>query len=156
MNRRLLAGVLAGVAAATVVLAVGIGSYRAGQEDEVVARTVPDGEVVRVVDDRDRDFFPGFILVPLLVVGLVVLATRGRRGPGWARPYGPGGPGGPYGYGRPGFGPGPWGPAGCDPDAALHEWHRRAHEGDTATATAVADAPPATGTGTEADPPPVP
>ena len=143
MNRRLLAGVLAGVAAATVVLAVGIGSYRAGQEDEVVARTVPDGEVVRVVDHGDRDFFPGFILVPLFVVGLVVLATRGRRGPGW---------GGPYGYGRPGFGRGPSGPAGCDPDAALHEWHRRAHEGEAATA--VADAPPATRT--EAEPPPAP
>jgi hypothetical protein len=123
MNRRVWTGVAAGVVAAAVLLMVGIGGYRAGQEDEVVTRTLSDGEVVRVVDGG-RDFFPGFFLFPLLVIAVVLLATRARRG-GWHRPYGPYGSYGPWGDGGPwgGRGPGP-----CGPDAAMREWHRRMHE----------------------------
>ena len=43
MNRKVWSGILAGVLAATVILGV------AGQQNEVVTRTVGDGEVVRVV-----------------------------------------------------------------------------------------------------------
>lgn len=126
MNRRVWTGVVAGLLAAAVLLTVGIGAYRAGQDDEVVTRTVEGEEVVRVVD-HGRDFFPGFFLFPLLIIGLIVLLARGRRGPGWHRPYGPGGPGWGPGYWG---GPGRWGPGGCDPEAEMREWHRRMHEGE--------------------------
>lgn len=128
MNRRVWTGVIAGVLAAAVLVTVGFGAYRAGQDDEVVTRTVDGGDVVRVVD-HGRDFFPGFFLFPLLVILLVVLLARGGRRHGWHRPYGPGGPGwGPGYYGGPGRGP--WGPGGCDPEAGMREWHRRMHEGE--------------------------
>jgi hypothetical protein len=126
MNRRVWTGVIAGVLAAAVLLTVGIGSYRAGQDDEIVTRTVENGEVVRVVD-HGRDFFPGFFLFPLLLILLVVLVARGGRRH-W---YGPG-HGGGWGYGpgwHRGYGPGPWGP-GDGPDERMREWHRRMHEGD--------------------------
>lgn len=123
MNRRVWTGVIAGVLAATVLLTVGIGSYRAGQDDEVVARTVSDGEAVRVVEHHGWGFFPGFFLFPLLVIGLIVLLARGRRGYGWHRSYGPGF------YG--GYGPGPCGAGGYDLQVGMHEWHRRMHEGES-------------------------
>lgn len=135
MNRRVWTGVIAGVLAATVLLTVGIGSYRAGQDDEVVSRTVENGEIVRVVD-HGRHFFPGFFLFPLLLIGLVVLLARGGRRHGYAHGYGGG-----WGYGpgpgwHGGYGPGPCGPGpapgqGPDdgPDARAQEWHRRMHEG---------------------------
>jgi hypothetical protein len=147
MNRRVWTGVIAGVLAATVLLAVGIGSYRAGQRDELVTRSVENGEVVRVVE-HGRDFFPGFFVFPLLVILLVVLVARaGRRhgyGPGyrggWG--YGPGGPGG--------WGPGPCGPGGPETgsDARMREWHRRQHDGEPGV-----DPPSGAGTavGTEPD-----
>ena len=119
MNRRVWTGVVAGLLAAAVLLTVGIGSYRAGQDDEVVTRTVSDGEVVRVVGHDGWGFFPGFFLFPLLVIGLIVLVARGRRGHGW---YGPGA------YG--GYGPGPCGPGGYDRETRMREWHRRMHEGE--------------------------
>jgi hypothetical protein len=136
MNRRVWAGVVAGVLAAVLLLSVGVGSYRAGQDDRIVTRSVENGEVVRVVD-HGRDFFPGFFLFPLLLIGLVVLLARGGRrhgyghgygggwgyGPGWHRGYGPG-PCGPGGPGGPGYGPG------YGPDERMHEWHRRMHEGE--------------------------
>jgi hypothetical protein len=146
MNRRVWTGVVAGVLAAAVLFTVGIGAYQAGQDDQVVTRTVEGGEVVRVVD-HGRDFFPGFFLFPLLIIALVVLLARGGRRH-WYRPYGPGGPGGPGwgpGYWSGGPGRGPWGAGGCDPDAGMREWHRRMHEGEhTGEAH---DAPPPTGEG---------
>jgi hypothetical protein len=156
MNR-VWTGVVAGVLAAAVLLTVGIGAYQAGQDDEIVTRTVDGGEVVRVVDDG-RDFFPGFFLFPLLIILLVVLLARaGRRH--WGRPYGPGGPGGPgwgpgYWAGGPGQpGRGPWGAGGCDPEAGMREWHRRMHEGEQAgEATEPADAAPQTGERRASDP----
>jgi hypothetical protein len=133
-RRSIWTGVVAGVAAAAVLLTVGVGAYRAGQDDEVVTRVVGDGEpgrgaeVVRVVGDHHDRFGPGpfFFLVPLLLIVLVVLLVR-RAAHGW----GHGGPGG-WGHGGPGYGgwgPGRGGPGGPgDRGAWLEEWHRRAHE----------------------------
>jgi hypothetical protein len=155
MNRRVWTGVVAGVLAAAVLLTVGIGAYRAGQDDEVVTRTVDGGEVVRVVD-HGRDFFPGFFLFPLLVIALIFLLARGGRRH-WHRPYGPGGPGGPGwgpGYWAGGPGRGPWGPGGaggCDPEAEMREWHRRMHEGEQ-TGEGGADASPEDATPEDARP----
>jgi hypothetical protein len=135
MNRRIWTGVIAGVLGAVVLLTVGAGAYRAGQEDDVVTRVVNEGEpgeVVRVVGEH-RDFFPGFFLFPLLIILLVVLAFRAfGRGRGW---HGGGWHGG-WGHGwHPGwhgpYGPGP-GPGGSDDPRArwFDEWHRRAHESE--------------------------
>jgi hypothetical protein len=151
MNRRIWTGVLAGVLAAAVLLTVGIGAYRAGQDDEIVTRVVPSGEpgggteVVRVVGDHDH-FGPGpfFFLFPLLIILLVVFVARrswghGRWGHGWA-PGGPVGPGWHRPYG-PGFDPGHrygW----------LDEWHRQAHEEEGGRAPAGS----ATSTGSSAAP----
>ncbi len=128
MNR-IWVGVAAGLLAATALVGVGIGAYRAGQDDDHVTRivteqgeTVRDGGVVRVVD-RDgwgwRGPGPGFFLFPLLLVGgifLIARAGRGHRGY-WGHGYG-------Y-YGGPG-GPGRWGP----PEDRVREWHRHLHEED--------------------------
>lgn len=107
-NRRIWIGVVAGVLAAAVLLTVGVGAYRAGQDDEVVTRVVEDGrtgEVVRVVGDHyGRPGF-GFILFPLIIILVVVLLVRafGHRHGGW------------HGGWRPGWGPGWQGPGPCGP-----------------------------------------
>jgi hypothetical protein len=108
MSRRAWTGVVAGLLAASVLLAVGIGAYRAGQDHEIVTRTVTDGgEVVRVVGHGwGYGPGPGVFLFPLLGILLVVLLFRGLRG-------------GPVGWG----GPGGWGGGG-----GFDDWHRRAHE----------------------------
>jgi hypothetical protein len=128
MNR-VWVGVAAGVIAATALLGVGIGAYRAGQDDDHVTRIVTeqgegegvrDGEVVRVVERdgwRGGPHF-GFFLFPLLIVGGIFLIARGGRRH-WGHGYG-------YGYG-PGYGgPGRWGP----PEDRVREWHRHLHEED--------------------------
>lgn len=148
MNRRVWTGVVAGVLAAAVLLTVGVGAYRAGQDDEVVARTVEGDEVVRVVD-HGRDFFPGFFLFPLLIIGVIFLVARAGRHRGYG-PWGAGGPGWGPGY-RGGPGRGPWG-GGCDPEAGMREWHRRLHE-EEAEEAPPADTPP--GDTPPADAPPV-
>jgi hypothetical protein len=118
MNRRVWTGILAGVLAATVLIGVAGVAYEAGQDREVVTRTVGDGEVVRVVGGYGPGYghgwgHGGFFLFPLLLTGLLVfLLVRAFRGPRW------GGYGGGYGYG--GCGPGP--------EGRFEEQHRRAHE----------------------------
>src|SRR5688500_5485992 len=130
MERRVWTGVVAGVLAAALLLTVGFGAFRAGQDDEQLTRVVEtsEGEVVRVVGDGHHwGPGPGFFLFPLLIVLLVVLVAKGRAhrwhgpggyGPGWHRGYGPG----PGGRGGPG-GPGGWG---CGPGrevpAGRWEW----------------------------------
>jgi hypothetical protein len=130
VNRRIWTGVVAGVLAASLLLAVGIGAYQAGRDDEVVTRVV-DGDVVRVVGDHGWGRGPGFgfFLFPLLIILLVVLLARGRGwGGGWHRH-------GPYGYGPGGrWG---WGPEG--PEDTFDEWHRRSHE---RAASTTPEAPP--------------
>ena len=119
MNRKVWTVVLAGVLAASVLLSVGLGAYRAGQRDEVVTRVAGDGDVVRVIDDGrwGHGPGPGFFLFPLLGIGLVVLlVSRGRRAGG-------------YGGGWCGPGPGAgWTPETRTPEARMEDWHRRAHE----------------------------
>jgi hypothetical protein len=135
MNRKVWTGVLAGLLAATVVLGVGIGGFRAGQRHEIVTRVAGDGDggpgVVRVIDDGRHWGYgpgPGFFLFPLLGIGLVfLLVGRGRhRG---------------YGYGGGGWcGPGPG--AGGGPESRMADWHRQAHEQERAS-TPPASTPPA-------------
>ena len=123
MGRRVLVGIGAGLVTVALLAGVAAVAYRAGHQRDGTRVAVGDGEVVRVVDGhwgRGPGF--GFLVFPLLVAGAVVLwvATRPWRGPG--------------GYGPGAFGPGGWGRAGCgaDPDAALADWHRRAHGDDPA------------------------
>jgi hypothetical protein len=121
MSRRVWTGVLAGLLAASVLLAVGGAAYRAGQHHEVVTRTVGNGEVVRVVDGPGWGHGPGpgFFLLPVLGITLLVVLVWGRRG----------GRGGGYGH----YGP-PWAQGG--PESAFQDWHRRAHgEGATSATT---------------------
>ena len=109
MNRRVLAGVLAGLAAVTVLVGVAATAFHAGR-DRVPAEVLRNGEVVRVVGYPHWGppfgfFFPLFWL---LVLGIVLVLVLGRRRAGWGG-YGPcGGPGGR--------------------EAMLSEWHRRMHE----------------------------
>jgi hypothetical protein len=118
MNRRAWTGVVAGVVAAFLLLGVAGTAYEIGQRHEVVTRTVGNGEVVRVVGDGwggygHGGFGFGFFLFPLLLIFLVFLAFRGRRG--WY-----GGPGRYWGGG--------YGPCGPGSGGGFEEQHRRAHE----------------------------
>ena len=110
MNRNWLLGIGAGVLVATALLLVGAGAYRAGE------RNANDIEVLResggtvrtvIVDDwhRGAGFFPGFLVFPLIIIGIVLLVASRRRA--WCEPR-------PYGY--------PYGP-----HQSLDEWHRGAH-----------------------------
>lgn len=115
MNRRVWTGILAGVLAATLLLGVASVAYQAGRHDEVVTRTVGDGEVVRVVGGGYGYGYGhgGFFFFPLLLtVLLVFLLFRAFRGGGYRR-------GGWGGYG------------GCGPgrDGRFEEQHRAAHAG---------------------------
>ena len=112
MNRKWLVGIGAGVLVAAALILVGAGAYRAGERNatdvEVVGEVVRDGEsTVRaiVVDGdgwhRGPGFFPGFLVFPLIVLGIVLLVASRRRT--WC---------GPRHYAA---------------EAELADWHRRAH-----------------------------
>lgn len=92
MNRRVWTGILAGVLAATVLLGVARVAYEAGQDREVVTRTVGDGEVVRVIGGYGwggGHGHGGFFVFPLLLtVLLVFLLVRAFRGPHGAGGHG--------------------------------------------------------------------
>jgi hypothetical protein len=131
VNRRAWTGVIAGVVAAFLLLGVASTAYEIGQRHEVVTRTVGNGEVVRVVGDGwggygHGGFGFGFFLFPLLLIFLVFLAFRGRRG--W---YG-GGPGRYWGGGYGPCGPG----SGAGVAGTFEERHRRAHEEGTSPVAA--------------------
>jgi hypothetical protein len=133
MSRRLWTGLLVGLLGAVALVAVGVGAFHAGERHTVttvapVAGAVP-GETVRVVGYGHWGWGgpPFGFLFPLLIIGLIVVLVAGRRRAYWGRPWGPGpwaaGPGGSWGGGP--CGPGPGGPGGRD--AALDDWHQRAH-----------------------------
>jgi hypothetical protein len=128
MSRRLWTGLLVGVLGAMALVAVGVGAFHAGERQSVttVAPVVgAPGETVRVVGYGHWGHWGGppfGFLFPLLIIGLIVLLVAGRRRAYWGRPWGPGPWGGAWG------GPcGPGGPGGKD--AALSDWHQRAHAG---------------------------
>jgi hypothetical protein len=113
MNRKWMLGIGAVLLATAALIGVGVGAYRAGERDAadghredrsvVVGEVIDDGEGSgrRIVIDGDRwdrrGFFPGFLVIPLVIGGVVLLIGSRRRH--W-------------------HGPGPW---------SLDEWHRRAH-----------------------------
>jgi hypothetical protein len=136
MSRRLWTGLLVAVIGAIALVAVGVGAFHAGEGHSVVTTVAPvagaaPGETVRVVGYGHWGPWGGppfGFLFPLLIIGLIVLLLAGRRRAYWGRPWGPG----PWAAGPGGWGGGPCGPAGRD--AALAEWHQRAHseQGETA------------------------
>ncbi len=120
MNRKILAGIAAGLLTTAALLIVGVGAYRAGERSdrtvEVVGEVVTNGEgagrtvVVPAGNYGWHDGWhgpgPGFLLFPLIVIGLALLFAS-RRG-AWR---------GPHRYG----------------DDDLREWHRRQHGDEPAT-----------------------
>jgi hypothetical protein len=122
MNRKILAGIAAGLLTTAVLFSVGIGAYRAGERSdrtvEVVGQVVSNGEgTTRTVLVPANGYGwnggwhgpgPGFLIFPLVVIGLFVLFAS-RRG-GWQGPHRH--HGGYNGY----------------DDDHLREWHRRQHE----------------------------
>lgn len=117
MNRKWMAGIAAGLLGSAALIGVGVGAYQAGERNatdvEIVGEVIGEGDSAGrtiVVDDdgwhRDRGFFPGFLVFPLVVGGLVLLFASRRRH--W-------------------HGPGRYS------ETELEEWHRRAHGGDPGT-----------------------
>jgi hypothetical protein len=113
MNRKWMVGIAAGLLVAAALVIVGAGAYRAGERNATDLEVVGEGESAGrtiVVDGdgwyRDDGFFPGFLVFPLVVTGIVLLiASRRRR---WCGP-------GRYSEGE------------------LEEWHRRAHGDESGT-----------------------
>jgi hypothetical protein len=104
---------------------VGVGAYRAGERSgvaqgieqvQVAQENGQSVQVVHVVDDGHRGFFPGFFLFPLLLFGGFFLIGGIFRGAGrWGR--------GPHGHGA-----GPWNEEGRQRfEARAREWHQREH-----------------------------
>jgi hypothetical protein len=113
---------------------IGVGAYRAGERNgvaqgieqvQVAQENGQEVQVVHVVGDEHRGFFPGFFLFPLFLVGVFFLIGGIFRGAGrWGR-------GGPHGYG-----PGPWNQeARRRFEDRAREWHQREH-GETPPAEA--------------------
>ena len=114
MNRKILAGIAAGLLTTATLLIVAAGAYRAGERSdrtvEVVGQVASDSEgTTRTVLVPAGGYgwhgpAPGFWLFPLIVIGLILLFAS-RRG-GWRGRWHD-----PYGY----------------RDDDLREWHRRQH-----------------------------
>jgi hypothetical protein len=107
-------------------IGVGVGAYRAGERNgiaqgieqvQVAQENGQEVQVVHVVGDEHRGFFPGFFLFPLFLFGVFFLIGGIFRGAGrWGRP-------GPYGHG-----PGPWNEEGRGRfEDRAREWHQREH-----------------------------
>jgi hypothetical protein len=130
MNKKWLTGIAAGILVTAALIAVGVGAYNAGERNATDVQVV--GEVVGEDDSAVRTivvdghgwgwgrggpgFFPGFVVFPLIVIGIVLLVGSRRR-----RWYGP-----PWRY---------------DADPELDAWHRRAH-GESPPDPPVPPAPP--------------
>ena len=127
MNRKVLAGIAAGLLTTAALVLVGTGAYRAGQRSDATIEVVGTGveggadlpgRMIVLAGDSWRGGWhgpgPGIFVFPLIVIGLIVLVVS-RRGPG--RGGWPGGRG-------------------------LDEWHRQAHAAPVPTAPAVGDSPP--------------
>jgi hypothetical protein len=110
MNRKIVARIAAVVSRPAALLIVGTGVYRAGQRSDRTVEVVGEGSgrTVLVQADGWDGPGPGFLLFPLIVIGLFLLfaSRRGR----WR---------GPRGYG----------------DDDMREWHRRQHGDEPATPT---------------------
>jgi hypothetical protein len=115
-------------------IGIGVGAYQAGERNgiaqgieqvQVAQENGQEVQVVHVVGDEHRGFFPGFFLFPLFLFGAFFLIGGIFRGAGrWGR-------GGPHGYG-----PGPWNEEGrARFEDRAREWHQREH-GDTPPAEA--------------------
>ena len=124
MKRNWMIGAAVSLLVAASLLAVGIGAYRAGQRHggtvEVLTTGESAGRTLVVPVETWRGGWhggPGFLLFPLIVIGLILLFSSRRRG-GWSAGCG-------AGRGR------GWS---TDDEHELQDWHRRAH----------ADAPAAT------------
>jgi hypothetical protein len=107
-------GIGVSVLVAASLLVVGIAAFNAGQRHrevvEVVSAGEPAGQAVLVPVGAWRGGWhggPGFVVFPLVVIGLILLFSARRRG-GWG-------------------GPGRWSGYGPDDDRQLQDWHRRAH-----------------------------
>jgi hypothetical protein len=125
------------IVASVVILSgigIGVGAYRAGERNgiaqgieqvQVAQENGQEVQVVHVVGDEHRGFFPGFFLFPLFLVGVFFLIGGIFRGAGrWGR-------GGPHGYG-----PGPWNEEGRRRfEDRARQWHDREH-GETPPAEA--------------------
>ena len=120
MNRKILAGIAAGLLTTATLLIVATAAYQAGERNdrtvEVVGEVAAGGEGAGRTVLVSADGYgwhggwhgpgPGFLLFPLIVIGLFLLlgSRRGRR---W----------GPHHYG----------------DDDLRDWHRRQHSDEPAT-----------------------
>jgi hypothetical protein len=105
-------------------IGIGVGAYRAGEDAgitqgieqvQTAQETGQEVQVVHVVGDGPRGFFPGFFLFPLFLIGgfflIGAIVRGGRRGHG---PWGPG--------------PGPWNDEGRRRfEERAREWHRHEH-----------------------------
>ena len=105
-------------------IGIGVGAYQAGERNgiaqgieqvQVAQENGQEVQVVHVVGDEHRGFFPGFFLFPLFLFGGIFLI----KGIFWGRF----GRGGPHGYG-----PGPWNDEGRRRfEERANEWHQRQH-----------------------------
>jgi hypothetical protein len=133
---------LAAILAVGLLVAVGVGAYHAGV-DAGVTRGADAGHVVEVVGGpaygwHGGFFFPfGFLFLPLLIIGGILLVRVAVGGPRWGRGWGYG-----PGYG-PGGGRGPWSEEGARFEDRFVDWHRRQHEPETTAPDAGGSPPPA-------------